>query len=496
MSKNKQKSKKIVAPAGSIKPATTEVVKEQPKTDVEKPATDKKKDSKETHTNAVQQINEAQKKINGQQFSGNAFSADSMTRLGCLMQDRYVNGNNLGKQYPNEFLNAVNDYIDVCVVGALVFATEEARSRGGKFKMIFSQEKLEPLRAAATSIGITLPDAKLLPTNDNKEGTQLEMDFSGDGFKLPNNIKEAAEKEVKTVKEAAKKEVNLDPKKMKDSNELKEAVNYILADSSLGSFAKRLATAVGTYVQYYINDAHDNAERVTELANRPVNEWIEQIFGECDGNIIVKCLGAGMYSSIARTHCPIGAFLLLRKNLMDGNNKPIWANESIALAVNGLVKIAAEENLKIQVNATGKPKSNAITDIKDDKNLDYLTNFEESVIDDIMNPDVRKENPEMKTIYGLVLANFFKGYTTKTISQADVYKDAIRNRLGAIANLFRPVDAKFNNFTESLDAEENEIENTKTDPVKEKTEEKTTKEPAKETGATDKSATKVDDKKK
>lgn len=387
---------------------------------------------------------ESTEKIN--QSNGNtAFSADTATRLGCLLQERYVNGNNMGKKYPQEFLNVMNDYVDVCAVSALVLATEEARARGGSLKLLFPESKMPMLVAAANSVGIVLPTARLIESNENKEGRQLEIDFNE--AKIPENISEAAKKEI--AAQASNSKIELDPTKIVSIEQLHDSASSILSDSSRGTFAKRITDAIELYQKYYIHEAGNDAKKISEISDKPIDEWLEELVNTTDSSTMMKCLGTGMYTSVATTHCPIGAFLLLRKNLMDKDRKPAWTDESIVLAVKCLVEMAAKDRMKTMIDADGKPKPNAITRLEDDTNLTFLTNFEESIIDRVMDPEQRKNDSFVKQIFGLALANYFVDKTSREAGKD--MNDIIANKIGAIANMFRPFDAKFSNYPTSTE---------------------------------------------
>ena len=437
------------------------------------------KPGKETKTTVDNKINlstiESNEKIQ-QTGSNTSFSADSATRLGCLLQERYVNGNNMGKKYPSEFLNVMNEYVDVCAITAIVLATEEAKARGGSLKLLFPEEKMPLLVEAANSIGIKLPLGKLIESTTNKEGKQLEIDFTK--AEVPTNILDAAKKEVASRVSNSKTE--LDASKIVSIDQLHESASAILSDSSRGSFAKRITDAVDLYQKYYIKAAGTDAKKISEISDKPINEWLEELINTTNSSTMMKCLGTGMYTSVATTHCPIGAFLLLRRNLMDTNHKTAWTDESIVLAVKCLVEMAAKDRMKTMIDANGQPKPNAITRLEDDTNLVYLTNFEESIINRIMDPEERKNDSFVKQIFGLTLANYFIDKSSRKVDGS--MNDMIANKIGAIANMFRPFDGKFSNYPSSTEEKEYPIA-TKKDEINEK--ESTPKDDSGKTNADD-----------
>ena len=155
---------------------------------------------------------------------------------------------------------------------------------------------------------------------------------------------------------------------------------------------------------------------------------------------------------------------------MDEKKVPIWTDESIALAVNSLTELAAKDIISEMIDAQGKPKPGAITDIKDDNNLNYLHFFSEGVIKDVMNPEKRAADSNIKNIYGLALANYFDNTTSKSVT-ADM-QGVIENKIGQVANLFRPVEAQFENYTTPIDAKVTPEKTTTVEkPVEVKTEE-------------------------
>lgn len=375
---------------------------------------------------------------------GNGVTCDTLTRLGTLMQDRYVNGNNMGKKYPAQFIDFMNNQVDVCVIGAIILANEEAVSKGGKLQLLFPEEKLPEVISAAASIGIILPEVKVLENKEDNGVKQLKLDFSK--AEVPLNIVEEAKKEV--AAKAISLPIEMDPKKIKDEDELHKAANSILTNSLGGQFAKRVASAIDLLKQYRIVQCNGNLDKIEAVENKTIDSWLKELVDTVDNGVVLKCLASGMYTSLVATHCPIGAFLLLRKNLLTDNGTPtktpIWTEQSIALAVSTLIEMAAKNRIADMVDADGKPKEGAIVDIKDDKNLDYVHFFNESVISDIMDEKKRAIDAGLKNIYGLALANYYDAVTSK---MADVnVQENIRHKIGVIANLFHPFDSKFKEF--------------------------------------------------
>ena len=140
---------------------------------------------------------------------------------------------------------------------------------------------------------------------------------------------------------------------------------------------------------------------------------------------------------------------------MDDKRNPIWTDQSIALAVSALVTNAAKDRIESMIDANGKPKEGAITDLKQDVNLTYLDTFSENIITKVMSSAEREKDSSLKQIYGLALANFVNGETTKTVSPE--MQNVIKNKIGATANLFRPFDSQFSNYPSSLDSTEDSL---------------------------------------
>lgn len=397
-------------------------------------------------------------------------SVTSATLVGwaTLAQDRYVHGNNMGKQYPREFLEAVNDQIDVCAMGALILASEEAKAKGGTLKLLFPEDKLPNILNAAASIGIAIPTVHMIESKDEKGVKQLTLPF--DEAEVPADIKTEAKKEIQKKAEAEVKPIELDPKKFASDDDLYKAGSFILTDNSKGQFAKRVAAAIDLFKTYRLLQCGNDTAKKEAVENKSISDWLDELITKSDNGVVLKCLARGMYTSLSVTHCPIGAFLLLRKNLMDEKKVPIWTDESIALAVNSLTELAAKDIISEMIDAQGKPKPGAITDIKDDNNLNYLHFFSEDVIKDVMNPEKRAADSNIKNIYGLALANYFDNTTSKSVT-ADM-QGVIENKIGQVANLFRPVEAQFENYTTPIDAKVTPEKTTTVEkPVEVKTEE-------------------------
>lgn len=423
--------------------ATPEKKKEEAKIETkveEKPKTATKTEKKKEEAAPVVTKPNPGDLMNGlsQPQTSNGTSADTMTRLGCLLQERYVNGNNGGKAYPKPFLVAMNDAIDGLAIGALVKLHEEGKAQGGTLQIVFPEAKLPALLSAAKEIGIDFNNAKMLPGKTDSGETQLSLDFND--AKIPDNISKAAKAEIANASEI----IETDITKMKGVEELHKAINYILADNTK-SVSIRMVEAVDLCKSYHLHKANNDSKKKLDIENKNINEWLEEIAAISNTSLLITSLASGMYANLCTTKSPFASFLLLRKNLMDKETKaPVWADESIAIAVRTLTELAAKDRIKMSIDVNGNPKEGAITDLKDDVNLPRLTAFEESVIDGVINSDLRKEDDGLKKIYGLMLANYFDGTTSKEAT-ADIVP-AMKERLGYIGNLFRPFDAKWNNY--------------------------------------------------
>ena len=335
-------------------------------------------------------------------------SFDGKAQLAYVMNSRYNNAE-VKKNYP-EFFSAMSHNIDVVVLLALNDLRNEiaTRAEGGELKLTVSSDQILQLNEAASMLGIELAPAKALPGSTDG---QLQIDFQES--KIPEELNE---------KTPEKKEVELDPKKVKTTEMLIEALEHLMTASA--NPAERIANTVAWYRNYCINQ-EENAENKLKLDERTVGDWIDEIFDLIKPTVTLNGIGGACYIYNSQMKSPVKAHCILHSHFSKLN----WSEEEIAELVKCFTK--GKYRLKVQEGLEDKPAENeALKAISGALGLEYI----DKIFKDI-NSDVDEEKEGAKKILGLISTNYFPKDKPAPSS------DDLRMRLGQIINLYRdPMD--------------------------------------------------------
>lgn len=404
---NKEKEQPKEAPKETPK----ETPKAAPKKEEKKPSTPKKKE----HVPEViaEDVTEKEKPVTripeNIPVGSTQSSFDGKANLAFVMQQRYTGNQELKNKYP-EFYAAMQHNIDVVVVLALADLRNElaAKNESGELILQGTPDQILQLTEAANLLGIELTAPKALP--GAKDG-QLAIDFNE--AKIPEELKEEAPVE--------EKKVELDPKKVVTTEQLIEALTYIMRKD------KNPATAMVSAVEWYRNwciQNADTADKKLELDDRTAGQWMAEIFDLVRPTAYCNGLVGAMYLYTSQTGNPVKSHCILHKHI----EKTGWSEEQIADMLKFFVKRTFDNKVeKGEISEAQKdPKNNiALNAVLGTLGLPFI----DKTFND-MNSDDADAKASAKATLGLIRTNYFSTDKAPT-------SDELRMKLGQIINLYR-----------------------------------------------------------
>lgn len=343
-------------------------------------------------------------------------SFDAKAMLLYSMTERYGKNEELQKNYP-ELYNDLSRSMDVITLLALVDLRQEMieRNDSGQLKLNVNADQILPLQNMAALLGIELAPAKALPGNDG----QMQIDFKES--KVPEELAKDAGKTVVEKPE-------LDPKKIKNADDVKKALDYLLCSE------KDTATALVNTVEWYrtmrmINE--EDANKKLAMDEKTVEEWINEILSIANPTSLLRGLGRAVYLYTSQTNSPIFAHAILHNHI----SKAGWSEEQIASALKALIQENVRMKLKEDENA--KPQDDkalkAIISSLGTEYIEKLFNDANINLDEVAEDkknEMENAKRDAKKILGVVRTNYFaKDHNPTT--------DELRMCIGQIINLYR-----------------------------------------------------------
>ena len=404
---NKEKEQPKEAPKETPK----ETPKAAPKKEEKKPSTPKKKE----HVPEViaEDVTEKEKPVvripENIPVGSTQSSFDGKANLAFVMQQRYSGNQELKNKYP-EFYDAMQHNIDVVVVLALADLRNElaAKNESGELILKGTPDQILQLTEAANLLGIELTAPKALP--GAKDG-QLAIDFNE--AKIPEELKEEAPIE--------EKKVELDPKKVVTTEQLIEALAYIMRKD------KNPATAMVSAVEWYRNwciQNADSADKKLELDDRTAGQWMAEIFDLVRPTAYCNGLVGAMYLYTSQTGNPVKSHCILHKHI----EKTGWSEEQIADMLKFFIKRTFDNKVeKGEISEAQKdPKNNtALNAVLGTLGLPFI----DKTFNDMKEGDADAKASAKATI-GLIRTNYFPADKAPS-------SDELRMKLGQIINLYR-----------------------------------------------------------
>ena len=318
------------------------------------------------------------------------------------------------------------------------------------------------LIAAANSIGITLPDMKLLasPVDNNGNVNENEVVVKTDQIKVSEETKKQAQEEKKIAEQGAAGKLELDPKKVAHGSEedLKNALTYILVTNlKKHKSPKNALIEAVDFMQAYRLELAEQAENAGEakekIAERSMYEILADAFKYVKPTIHLKGIGVGMRDKMVDSGSVLGAFLILRNNMTDkGADKPDWDDQSIADATRILIEVVAKE----RVDENKERLASLDTKDKDYKTKKSCYEREikenEDILNELSNVSFNVLENDSKSVandFGRIIEQYFKDVDVAERPRYDNLEANIKMRAGIILNLFRAPGNKNQNYDES-----------------------------------------------
>lgn len=342
--------------------------------------------------------------------------------------------------------------------GWVAVAATEGMFGTSAFAQTIRQSMLPTIIDAAHDMGITI-DQKALPA-PNEDGT---IQIPSTAIKPSKEAKEQLKKEH----EILEKKPNIDPTKIESDAELKDAVNFIMADAKNGW--EKIKNAIQFYRSYLSAKANKSDKKEEELAalnkksNLELLDEIKNVIHDCP--IVLSGIGRSMGTFTGSTKSPIVAFCMLKSSATDRKTGECELSDSevadytraIVTWVNELsiknytARIAEHEKNLAVLKKDAKKNAEGIKDVEDKiescKNsiahckdiIDMLTNASTDTVDSLITDyaDAKSSNNRAAR---LVFQKVFETYYSEVdLEKNDIatVKHNVQQRAGIIVNLFR-----------------------------------------------------------
>lgn len=388
-----------------------------------------------------------------------SLSLDGQVRLLDLASRRFVENPNAEGKYGKEFVDSMDRLTAAGIVA--VFA-DVAANDTSQFAYVINKSCYPALVSAANSIGVTLPDVKLLAAPVDKNGTVNEnaVVVKTDQIKVSEETKTQAKEEKNIAEQGAAGKLELDPEKVAHMGEedLNKALKFILIDNlKKNKSPKNALIETVEFMQKYrlelANQAENAGEARQKAFERSMYEILKDAFEHVKPTIHLKGIGVGMHAIMTETGSVLPAFLILRGHMTDkGKDKPDWDDQSIADATRALIEIIANdriENAKALLETLDPKEKDAKArkagyerEIKDNENiLNELSNVSFDFLD--------KDNEDVHKAFGRILQQYYKDVDVNERPLYENLEANLRMQGGIILNLFRAPGNKHQNYDET-----------------------------------------------
>lgn len=389
-----------------------------------------------------------------------SLSLDGQVRLLDLASRRFVENPNAEGKYGKEFVDSMDRLTAAGIVA--VFA-DVAANDTSQFAYVINKSCYPALVSAANSIGVTLPDVKLLAAPvDPKTGeaNENQVVVKTDQIQVSEETKKQAQEEKNIAEQGAAGKLELDPKKVAHMGEedLDKALKFILIDNlKKNKSPKNALIETVDFMQDYRLELAAQAENAGEarerIAERTMYEILTDAFKYVKPTIHLKGIGVGMHTIMTETGSVLPAFLILRGHMTDkGKDKPDWDDQSIADATRALIEIIANdriENAKALLETLDPKEKDAEArkagyerEIKDNENiLNELSNVSFDFLE--------KDNEDVHKAFGRILQQYYKDVDVNERPLYENLEANLKMQGGIILNLFRAPGNKHQNYDET-----------------------------------------------
>lgn len=395
--------------------------------------------------------------------------------------------------FPQETINIINKLNAAMQIGAVICEVAVAQN---PFTMLMPPQMVENMKLLSGEMGFKV-NLNLLP-EPNKDGN---IPVPSSAISIDSETKKSAKEEDKIVNEKP----ILNPNEMKDEEQLKKAIIYVLADTKTNVRPyDRINAAIDMYYSWLYFRATDEAakEKLKERSRAVLFKEMTDIVGYCPFSI--SGISKILYNSVAETKTPISAFCLLRNNSLEkSTGHPTVDDSLIAAFVRILVTWHATSCIKddqeaietckqnIEVLSKNKKQNKAAIEKEQQKIKDYEATIEcrNEVIGFVTNPssycaDILpeayddKDHDDYKVSRRIVhnlFNTYYNGIDMKTVEH-ECLKHNMQQYIGVVLNFFCDSAETFKNYSESNISE---LVFIKPEEKKPESEEEKTEEPSK-----------------
>ena len=342
--------------------------------------------------------------------------------------------------------------------GWVAVAATEGMFGTSAFAQTIRQSQLPTIIDAAHDMGITI-DQKALPA-PSEDGT---IQIPSTAIKPSKEAKEQLKKEH----EILEKKPNTDPTKIESDAELKDAINFVMADAKNGW--EKIKNAIQFYRSYLSAKANKSDKKEEELvalnkkSNLELLDEIKNVIHNCP--IVLSGMGRAMGTFTGSTKSPIVAFCMLKSSATNrktgecelSDNEVADYTRAIVTWVNELsienytTRIAEHEKNLAVLKKDAKKNAEGIKDVEDKiescKNsiahckeiIDMLTNASADTVDSLLTDyaDAKSDNNRAaRIVFQKVFETYYSDVDLEKNDIATV-KHNVQQRAGIIVNLFR-----------------------------------------------------------
>lgn len=433
--KTQKKTTKVNKPAAA--PAEAAVV-ETVETTVEPPKKDR--------------VNPTQ--INAKNLAGSTKSsldANHRVDLLHLADDIFRKDPDAERKFSLEVRDGVNAIVAAGVIAAIA---DEAVYGNSTFSAVLNHTMYPQLLVAAKDMGITLPNIKALPVDENGNVTVDSKEVK---------VSKAAKEKLTEEHAIEDEKPELDPVKVASMSEedLKKALQYLLIVGPKKTNIKNTLVSVVDFMRTYrmtlADKAENSAEAKLKYDDYTVDQWLMDAFSYVKPTFLLHGIGRGLITMASLDKSPISSFCILRKTLSDPETgQPVWDEQSIADAVKAIIYLVAnnaiadeQKNLdaldkkaKDYKDVSEKYK-NSIQHYKDI--LGYVTNPDPEIVSSLIEKMDKDKDPVAIKIYGRIKDQYYPNSARGGFKNMDYN---IVQHAGIICNMFKPLADRDETYAE------------------------------------------------
>ena len=394
-------------------------------------------------TVAAEAVNPA--KITAKNMAGTTHSsldANHRVDLLSLAHKMFKEDPDAPRKYTVDFLDSMDKIMAAGIVSALA---DEAAYGEGSFSVILNHTMYPQLVIAAKEMGITLPNVKNLPVNE--EG---KVEVNKEQIRMSKEAKEELRKEKEIIDEKPE----LDPVKVAnmDDEALNKALSYLLIQGPKTSKIKDTLVSVVDIA----DKAENAAEAKLKYDDYTTGQWLEMAFSHVKPTFLLHGIGRGLVSTIGLEKSPITAFCIMRKSMTKDDGTVEWDDQSIADATKSIAIFVAKDCIaKEKANMEAlDPKAKDYKDIKAkyeaaiqhyESCIEWITANDSGIVENLIT-GLENDDPVLSKIYQRIRDRYYPNKNREVFKNLDTN---VQQRAGIILNMFKEEGTRNLNYSET-----------------------------------------------